>query len=824
MRYPFSIDGFEEQELAVELPGLLGAPRLLLNGQPAPAGKNPREFLLPRPGGGTLAVRVEISQLGSMLSVAVGDVSVPLMKPLTWYEWTWNALPFLLVIGGGAVGGALGGLAAMMNVRLFRSVSRALPRYGLTAAISLAAVMGYLVFAGGIIFAFGDKTTGVAEKSSSPAAASSTATAAKAVPFRARSFVLPRDWKALQEVCQAEITGADRRDALTLKLGRVPENVSITVPAGTILRPVSPDAKAGAYLARQPTDFSSRPTPGGRTISLEVFNAEAARWDVPQKTDAYEPAAEEPDARVVKFIQMAQEKKFHPNLTQTGIWVLRENISSAQFAKNRLFTNTYNIDSGKFQSTSLANYGGIRKLRLALQENGLDPTTLQLFKDYRAELEKDLQRADFDNPLVNWNTMLSNGSLEIYAGEPEVEALLLKYATRHSNLSARESALRSLMKIGLAGEPAELLRQMLTTPSRESRFLAAHALAAAGDLRGQPVLAIFAEDPSLGKLISDLKNSIQVKTKVAPLPEETALVYWERAAGWEALQKLYGDVEAIRSLVTKRDAAADPWLDEYLGKLKGASDQETGTLLRTLESRYKNNARAFAAVKEVLTTHPKWQVRQSAGRSLVDGWKQSGDIRGTLVELMEKDRDHQVIADFFRHAIVFGKVPQAEPLIQAALGHRLPEVRTAALMLLANDRREIGEDVAVAVFSPEVVSRLAERDPVARVRLMTVNHGLSFKSPLPPEQAEAILLRVAAKETDKGVRSAALTRLCETKARSVLPILRKMLAGSKEEKGSAISLLDRWKNDPETLAMLESVRQDRDVGRNATNVLKRYGR
>ena len=282
MRYPFTIDGFEGQDLAVELPGLFGAPRLVINGQPAPAGENSREFLLTHPKGGSLTVRLELSKLGSLLSVAIGDVSVPLMKPLAWYEWTWNVLPFVLVIGGGAVGGLLGGVAAMLNLRLFRSLTNPLSRYALTATISLAALVSYLVVVGGINLAFGNRPTDLVEKSGSPASRASSGSSAKPVAARARSFVLPQDWKALQEVCQAEMKGADRRDLFTLQLGRVLENVSITVPAGLILQPFSPETKAGAYLTRRPEVFSSAPTSGaGWKMSacrgLKIFLPNPAR-------------------------------------------------------------------------------------------------------------------------------------------------------------------------------------------------------------------------------------------------------------------------------------------------------------------------------------------------------------------------------------------------------------------------------------------------------------------------------------------------------------------------------------------------------------------
>jgi hypothetical protein len=814
MLYPFSIAGIEGQDLAVEVPGWLGAPRVLVNGQPVQAGRNPREFLITLPDGMALPVRLEFSAMGSMLSVAIGEVKIPLTEPLAWHEWAWNGLPFLLVFGGGAVGGALGGMAAMVNLRLFRSLANPLGRYGLTALVSLAAMVTYLMVAAGIHGLLGKEKAGVA---------STSGPLPKPALAQVRSFVLPGDWKALHDVCQAEITGEDAHERVALRLGRIPEDVSITIPAGMLMRPILPEAKHGACMTRLPEALSATARDGTKSFALLVVNTEPVRWELPRKADRFEIAGMEANPRVLDFMREAKAQNVHYNLVQTGVWVLMQDITLAQFSKNRLGTNVYDIGLGTFRTTPLADYAGVRKLRPLFEKMKLGPAGFQLFKDQRAEFEKVLQRMDFAQSQTNWDTMLSNGALEAFAGEPETEALLLRYATGHADLSKRESAMKSLMKIGMLGDAPALLQQMLTTGSREHRFLAAHGLVAAGDLRGEPVLAGFAGDPSLGKMLEGLMMTIQKRTKVAPVPGETVLVYWERAGGWETLTKQYGDVKALRVLVEK-GAAGDPWLEEYLGKLKGASDQETTTLLRTIESRYQNNARAFAAVREILVTHPSWQVRQSAGRALVDGWKQSPEIRGTVVEVMAKDADHHVVSDFLRHAIVFGKVSPSGELLQAALGHQLPEVRADTMVMLSRDRKSIGEEVVASVLTPEAVSRLAEIDPESRVRLTAIHQCLTAQSPLPREKVEAILLRVAEKEAEKNVRSAALSKLCEAKARTVLPLLQKMLTGSKEEKASAVSLLDVWKNDPESIALLESVRNDPDVGRHAANVLKRLGR
>src|SRR3990172_6128193 len=95
MQYHFDLEGFEGRELAVEVANAFSAPRLLMDGQPAPPGLKRLEYLLRRNDGTTVTARLQPAQMGSMIEVAVGDQVVSVMEPLQWYEWAWIGLPFL---------------------------------------------------------------------------------------------------------------------------------------------------------------------------------------------------------------------------------------------------------------------------------------------------------------------------------------------------------------------------------------------------------------------------------------------------------------------------------------------------------------------------------------------------------------------------------------------------------------------------------------------------------------------------------------------------------------------------------------------------------
>jgi hypothetical protein len=66
---------------------------------------------------------------------------------LLWYQHVWTALPFLLVVAGGLVGGACGGAAWAVNQQVFRKTKDPVLRYVWTGLISAGAVAAYLVVA-----------------------------------------------------------------------------------------------------------------------------------------------------------------------------------------------------------------------------------------------------------------------------------------------------------------------------------------------------------------------------------------------------------------------------------------------------------------------------------------------------------------------------------------------------------------------------------------------------------------------------------------------------------------------------------------------------
>ena len=167
MRYPLRVPGLEERRVEVETAGAMRGARVLLDGVPVPAGAKKSEFLVPRPDGSSVLVQLRSMILDPVPKVIVyggppppesasswpprpnvpdaTGTGVPqtLAEPFAWYEWVLVGLPMTLIFAGGAIGGALGGVAATLNGVILRS---ALPRAARLAAAFGVSALAFALF------------------------------------------------------------------------------------------------------------------------------------------------------------------------------------------------------------------------------------------------------------------------------------------------------------------------------------------------------------------------------------------------------------------------------------------------------------------------------------------------------------------------------------------------------------------------------------------------------------------------------------------------------------------------------------------------------
>ncbi len=71
-----------------------------------------------------------------------------LARPLTWFEYLWICLPIVFVLTGGALGLLVGITAIYSGARIFRGRRSTISKYGLSAIVSVAAVLAFLVLIG----------------------------------------------------------------------------------------------------------------------------------------------------------------------------------------------------------------------------------------------------------------------------------------------------------------------------------------------------------------------------------------------------------------------------------------------------------------------------------------------------------------------------------------------------------------------------------------------------------------------------------------------------------------------------------------------------
>jgi len=141
MQYPVKVEGFEGHNLTVTSDELISNPKLLIDGQPAPAGQKRGEFILHRNNGSKVVAQLTSAYLGfdPVPRLSLDGKIIQIMPSLDRFEWVWSAIPLILFFTGGILGTLFGVLGFAFNVRVFRSERSILQKFILTTLISIAA-------------------------------------------------------------------------------------------------------------------------------------------------------------------------------------------------------------------------------------------------------------------------------------------------------------------------------------------------------------------------------------------------------------------------------------------------------------------------------------------------------------------------------------------------------------------------------------------------------------------------------------------------------------------------------------------------------------
>jgi hypothetical protein len=149
MPYPVKIEGHEYQHIELVPAGFTSPTKLLVNGQPAPKGPKRDQFMITGSDGRETIVTLKAAAMFEPIpQLVVNGKTIQVVEPLKWYQWVWIAWPILLLFLGGALGGLAGGLATVINMRVFRTDMEGLLKYLMTGLISIIAIVFY--FAGAL--------------------------------------------------------------------------------------------------------------------------------------------------------------------------------------------------------------------------------------------------------------------------------------------------------------------------------------------------------------------------------------------------------------------------------------------------------------------------------------------------------------------------------------------------------------------------------------------------------------------------------------------------------------------------------------------------
>lgn len=151
MILPVQAPGFEGQSIEVLPSNGLRGPRLLLSGQPAPAGPKRNEFQLRRNDGQPATAKFRFSFPTSLIdpipTLEIDGQLVKLADPLPLPALILAGLPLLMVFAGGAVGGLVGAITVIANGRLLRSAQPTAVRYLGVVGVGLVGVAVWLLLA-----------------------------------------------------------------------------------------------------------------------------------------------------------------------------------------------------------------------------------------------------------------------------------------------------------------------------------------------------------------------------------------------------------------------------------------------------------------------------------------------------------------------------------------------------------------------------------------------------------------------------------------------------------------------------------------------------
>jgi hypothetical protein len=150
--FPIEPIGFEKRNLMIR-PSYWIAAKVFLDGkQLTPITKKifsrSRDYSAVSNFGKDVTLRVKHRPLDLVPILYIDGHEFHVGRPLTKWEYFWICIPLLLMIGGGAIGGLLGGAATYSNSLLIRKLKNTFLRYLFTGGTTVMAFLIFIRFVG----------------------------------------------------------------------------------------------------------------------------------------------------------------------------------------------------------------------------------------------------------------------------------------------------------------------------------------------------------------------------------------------------------------------------------------------------------------------------------------------------------------------------------------------------------------------------------------------------------------------------------------------------------------------------------------------------
>lgn len=138
---------FQGKKLSVSTRTIFKNPSLLIDGIEQKKMKGlKRRYLLEDDNGSPAIVEIK-SVIDPIPTIVIDGERIPLAPPMTWYEYVLLCLPFLLIFIGGAIGGFVGIVGAMINASIIRGQGSIVARYGYTLLVTFICYLVFFVIA-----------------------------------------------------------------------------------------------------------------------------------------------------------------------------------------------------------------------------------------------------------------------------------------------------------------------------------------------------------------------------------------------------------------------------------------------------------------------------------------------------------------------------------------------------------------------------------------------------------------------------------------------------------------------------------------------------